>query len=86
MRKVFSMAMVFVFVLSLLVPIVVGKAYSASEQVGYVAAESGERYHRPDCAAVKRIKKEHRVTFGTAQEAIAAGYTPCKVCKPPERD
>lgn len=52
---------------------------------------SGHRYHGsdtthifcyPTCQHAKRITEEHRVAFKSGAEAVAAGYRPCKVCRP----
>jgi methylphosphotriester-DNA--protein-cysteine methyltransferase len=52
----------------------------------YVASKQGKRYHLPSCSAAQRIKTDHLIGFNSAQEALKAGYTPCKVCKPPVDD
>ncbi|MDP3063071.1 MAG: Ada metal-binding domain-containing protein [Chloroflexota bacterium] len=39
-------------------------------------------YCRPGCRAGIRMKPENRVSFRSADEARAAGYRACKVCKP----
>lgn len=55
------------------------------------AARSGARYYGsdstriycfPTCAHARRISDVHRVTFRSDQDAAAAGYRPCKVCRP----
>jgi len=46
----------------------------------FVGSKSTKEYHWPVCKLVQRIKPEDRVTFKSAQEAQAAGYTHCKVC------
>ena len=37
---------------------------------------------RPNCPPGRRTKPEHRVSFASADEARAAGFRPCLVCKP----
>lgn len=39
-------------------------------------------YCRQGCPAGRRMKPENRVTFALAEEARAAGYRACKVCRP----
>jgi O-6-methylguanine DNA methyltransferase len=39
-------------------------------------------YCYPTCRCARRMTDHHRVTFGSAAEATAAGYRPCKVCRP----
>lgn len=41
----------------------------------WVASKDGKKYYAADSAAGKKIKEENRVTFQTAEEAEAAGYT-----------
>jgi len=52
----------------------------------YVGSKTSNKYHYPDCKWAKKISAKNLVTFGTAQEALKAGYVPCKVCKPPAKD
>lgn len=42
-----------------------------------ILTQTGERYHRPSCRTIKKIKSEVSV-----DEAVTQGYTPCGVCKP----
>lgn len=48
----------------------------------YVASKSGKTFHLPSCPSAKNIKPENRVEYKTRDEAIAAGLSPCKKCKP----
>jgi len=52
----------------------------------YVGSKNSNKYHYPTCRAAQKIKPENLVTFKSAKEAQAAGYVPCKVCKPPIND
>ena len=52
----------------------------------YVGSAKSNKYHYPDCKWAQKIKSENLVTFKSAKEALAAGYVPCKVCKPPTKD
>lgn len=36
--------------------------------------------HLPTCKLVVKIKPENKVPFATREEAVAAGYSPCKIC------
>ncbi len=54
-------------------------------------ARRGVRYHGsdtthifcfPTCSHARRVQERHRVSFGSDREAFAAGYRPCKVCRP----
>ena len=42
-------------------------------------------FGRLDCTAGMRMKKENRVFFHTAEDAIAQCYRACKKCKPLEQ-
>jgi methylphosphotriester-DNA--protein-cysteine methyltransferase len=52
----------------------------------YVGSKKSDKYHYPSCKWAQKIKPENLVTFTSAQEAIKAGYVPCKVCRPPTKD
>jgi len=52
----------------------------------YVGSSKSNKYHYPNCQWALKIKPENLVKFNSAMEALAAGYIPCKVCKPPEKD
>ena len=58
---------------------------SLSASSYFVGSKKSDVYHYPSCRWAKRIKAENRVYFDTPEEAIAAGYRPCKVCKPPTK-
>lgn len=52
----------------------------------YVGSKNSNKYHYPTCRSAQRIKPGNLVTFNSAKDAQAAGYVPCKVCKPPSTD
>lgn len=52
----------------------------------YVGSAKSNKYHFPSCRWALKIKSENLVTFKSAKDALAAGYIPCKVCKPPTTD
>ncbi len=52
----------------------------------YVGSKNSNKYHYPTCRYAQKIKPENLVTFNSAKDAQAAGYVPCKVCKPPVTD
>lgn len=56
-----------------------------------VAARRGERlsgsrtthiYCWPTCRHARRVQDRHRVSFRSSREARAAGYRPCRICRP----
>lgn len=47
---------------------------------GYIGNKSSKKFHLPTCRHLPAEK--NRVQFKTREDAIAAGYDPCKLCKP----
>ncbi|KYH30571.1 thermonuclease precursor [Moorella mulderi DSM 14980] len=56
-----------------------GKSGSVAK---YIGNSSSKKFHYPDCRWAKEISPRNRVEFTSRQEAINAGYQPCKVCRP----
>lgn len=52
----------------------------------YVGSKKSNKYHYPTCKWAKKISPDNLVTFASASDALAKGYVPCKVCKPPTKD
>jgi len=48
---------------------------SKTSASGFVASKSGKKYYAADSAQAEKIAEENRVTFKTAEEAEAAGYS-----------
>ncbi|WP_041737173.1 MBL fold metallo-hydrolase [Caldicellulosiruptor acetigenus] len=55
---------------------------SSTSKYAYIGNSNTKKFHYPWCTWAKKIAPYHRVYFKTRQEAISAGYVPCKVCKP----
>jgi len=51
----------------------------------FVGSRNSNKYHYTWCRWALKIKPENLVVFNSPEEAIAAGYIPCKVCKPPTK-
>jgi hypothetical protein len=49
----------------------------------YWASKNSNKYHFATCKWAQKIKPSNLVKFDTPEAAIKAGYTPCKICKPP---
>jgi methylphosphotriester-DNA--protein-cysteine methyltransferase len=64
----------------LLLPIGCGQQDSSSHN--YVGSVNSDKYHVPSCRWAQNIKSENEVWFSSSEEARAAGYSPCKTCKP----
>ncbi|MFH0753056.1 MAG: hypothetical protein V2A70_00650 [Candidatus Omnitrophota bacterium] len=50
---------------------------------GYVAIKGREKFHTTICSVVKKMSTDKLVRFATPDEAVKAGYSPCKACNPP---
>jgi competence protein ComEC len=49
----------------------------------FVGSHESDKYHYPSCRSAKQIKAENELWFTSVQDARAANYVPCGVCKPP---
>ncbi len=48
----------------------------------YMGNSNTRKFHLTSCDSASRTKESNRVYFETRDEAIEAGYEPCKRCKP----
>lgn len=48
----------------------------------FVASKKSSKYHKESCTWAQKISYQNKIVFKNADEATAAGYIPCKVCKP----
>ncbi|MFH1800604.1 MAG: Ada metal-binding domain-containing protein [Candidatus Omnitrophota bacterium] len=62
--------------------VVTPTTYAQKQEMTYVGSSKSNKYHRPSCVWAKRIKPSNLVGFSSKEEAMQAGYIPCKVCKP----
>lgn len=46
----------------------------------YVASKNSDKYHVPDCGSARNISEQNKIYFDTAEDAEAAGRSPCGVC------
>lgn len=53
--------------------------------VRYVGSATTRIYCFPTCRHARRITERHRIPFGSEARARAAGYRPCRVCRPLSR-
>lgn len=53
----------------------------APQSSTYVGATTTGKFHYVDCRWGQRIRDDHRIYFDSREEALAAGYRPCKVCQ-----
>lgn len=49
---------------------------------GYVSSKRSKVFHKLGCAGGEKIKVENRVSYGSRDEAVAAGLEPAKDCNP----
>jgi O-6-methylguanine DNA methyltransferase len=57
-------------------------AVLARAGVRYFGSDTTGIYCYPTCRHARRVTERHLVTFASAEAASAAGYRPCKVCRP----
>ena len=48
----------------------------------YIGNANSGKFHYADCPTVNKMNPANRVDFSTRDEAINAGYVPCKRCNP----
>ena len=48
----------------------------------YVGSAKSDKFHYPGCRYVRQIYDENKIYFSSRDEALNAGYIPCKVCRP----
>ena len=48
----------------------------------YIGNSNSGIFHYSWCRYVGRMSENHKVFFDSREEAIDAGYRPCKVCRP----
>jgi methylphosphotriester-DNA--protein-cysteine methyltransferase len=52
----------------------------------YWGSKRSDKYHLLSCEWAKKISPSNKRVFGSVNEAQAAGYVGCKVCRPPSVD
>lgn len=48
----------------------------------YVGNANSKKFHYADCSMVGKMNPANKVYINTRNEAINAGYVPCKRCNP----
>jgi methylphosphotriester-DNA--protein-cysteine methyltransferase len=72
-----------VWLSALFVPAILFSSEVRAQDGKFVAATYSDRFHRADCKIVRKIDAADLVSFEKPEEAIAAGFVPCKKCAPP---
>lgn len=57
-------------------------AASENQSSSYIGNSNSMKFHYTTCTWVGKMNPANKVPFATRDEAISAGYVPCKVCKP----
>ena len=57
-----------------------GTAQRASSML-FVASEQRTTFHRPNCPWATEIRDHNLIEFSDHEEAVEAGYKPCKTCR-----
>lgn len=56
---------------------------SEASQADYILNTNTKKFHYPTCSSVNDMKEKNKQEFfGTRDEAISNGYSPCGRCKP----
>lgn len=60
------------------------QAYVSEAEAGIrlVGSDTTKITCLPTCRHARRVQPRHRVRFGSLAQALAAGYRPCRVCRP----
>ena len=48
----------------------------------FLASKNSTKYHVPSCKLAQKIKPDNMVKFESPEDALKAGYEPCKKCEP----
>ena len=52
----------------------------------YVGTKQNNRYHYASCDMALMSKTQNKKVFKSIKDARAAGYKPCRICRPPVKD
>ena len=56
-------------------------ADTTSDEVTYIGNKNTKKFHYPNCSSVSDMKEKNKVPlYGTRDDAIAQGYSPCGRC------
>ncbi|MDI9594587.1 MAG: thermonuclease family protein [Atribacterota bacterium] len=58
------------------------KANQEKPQFPYIGNKNSKKFHHYFCGSVGNMKEKNKVFFLSREDAIEAGYVPCKRCKP----
>lgn len=49
---------------------------------GYWGSSKSDKFHKPECRWAQKISPQNLIIFKNREEALWAGYKPCKECRP----
>jgi len=67
---------------SAIIPAAKEPAQAPSATGPFIGSTQRKKVHRAWCQYGQKISDRNRVSFTSYEEAVAAGYIPCKTCKP----
>lgn len=61
----------------------VDERHPDNDENHYIVNRKSGKFHYPSCNGVQSMNQNNKIDFyGTREEAIAEGYTPCGMCDP----
>jgi micrococcal nuclease len=57
-------------------------AATISDESEYIGNANSKKFHRPECDSVPTIKDTNVIVFQNREDAVEAGFIPCKACNP----
>ena len=73
MKKIFAAVVTAIFITA---------TFATVLAANYVGNANSKKFHVGNCSFVGKMNTKNRVDFQTRDEAIQAGYVPCKRCNP----
>ena len=70
------------FFVSVVTIILMTVAFSTVLAASYVGNANTKKFHHADCSMVGKMNPANKVFMNSRDEAVAAGYVPCKRCNP----
>ena len=83
MNRRYSYQRLFFKILTALTLLLALLVYSPAHSAEFWGSKESNKYHYPECQWAQKINPANRVIFNSPEEALRAGYVPCKVCNPP---
>jgi methylphosphotriester-DNA--protein-cysteine methyltransferase len=55
-------------------------AVAIGPKITYIASWNRTHFHRPNCVWMEKLSEKNLREFSSHEEAVKAGYRPCKTC------